>query len=151
MVKMSTLAVGVTVLTLAMASISVAQPLVANPYGPTEVCNRGSGHIGSGYRVIDSHSISGATIYLLWNGAYNCVATIKTVRIGSKSKTSAGLAVEGEYGPGYYYLDDVGSYRYYAGPFSKWAPGYCIQWGGGATDANGRYREWRSPTGVHCG
>ncbi|SDH96702.1 Peptidase family M23 [Actinokineospora alba] len=107
-----------------------------NPYTPQEVC-------GSGYSVIDSAALgtSGRT-YLLYNSGngYNCVATIKSVNIGTASAVSAFLEVAGGTR-----TTDSGSYKYYAGPVKRSAPGKCVKWGGSVGSAS-----YASPF-EHCG
>lgn len=107
-----------------------------NPYTPQEVC-------GSGFSVIDSAALgtSGRT-YLLYNSGtgYNCVATIKSVNIGTASPVSAFLEVAGGTR-----TTDSGSYKYYAGPVKRSAPGRCVKWGGSVGSA-----AYTSPF-EHCG
>lgn len=92
-----------------------------NPYTPQEVC-------GSGYSVIDSAALgSSGTTYLLYNSGNgnNCVATLKSVSVGTPSAVSAFLEVQGGAR-----TTDSGSFEYYAGPVSKSAAGKCVKWGG---------------------
>lgn len=107
-----------------------------NPYTPQEVC-------GSGFSVIDSAALgtSGRT-YLLYNSGtgYNCVATIKSVNIGTASPVSAFQEVAGGTR-----TTDSGSYKYYAGPVKRSAPGKCVKWGGSVGSA-----AYTSPF-EHCG
>jgi hypothetical protein len=106
-------ALGLT-LTLATTPAEAA----TNPYTPQGVC-------GSGYYVQRSHALSGATVYQLYNGSYNCAVTIKTSSIGSPTRTTAGLQVSG--------LDwayDTGDYRYYAGPVKQYGKGKCVRYFG---------------------
>lgn len=90
-----------------------------NPYTPAEVC-------GSGYSVIDSHSLSGGTVYLLWSNSAgkNCVTTMRAYASGT-IQMRATLQVEG--GP---FASDSGSYTYYAGPVALSAVATCVEWGG---------------------
>ncbi len=91
----------------------------ANPYTPTQVC-------GTGYAVVDSHPLTGATIYLLYNAANgnNCVVTLATADTGSVPM-NATLAVQGG-GSG----SDAHNYDWYAGPVVENAPSACVKWGG---------------------
>lgn len=91
----------------------------ANPYGPSAVC-------GSGYNVIDTHDLGGATVYLLYSGATgrNCVVTLATKPSGAVPM-DATLSVQGGTS-----ASNPGSYTYYAGPVSGYATGSCVQWGG---------------------
>lgn len=90
-----------------------------NIYTPTQVC-------GSGYRVVDSHAITGATIYLLYNGSTgdNCVTTL-TTKVFGKVPMSATLSVQGGSK-----VTDSNKYTYYAGPVTEHAPTSCVKWGG---------------------
>jgi hypothetical protein len=90
-----------------------------NPYTATEVC-------GSGYSVVDSHSLSGGTIYLLWSASAgkNCVATMRS-QVAGKVAMLATLKVEGGSTS-----SDSGSYTYYAGPVALKAAATCVEWGG---------------------
>jgi hypothetical protein len=90
-----------------------------NPYTATEVC-------GSGYSVVDSHSLSGGTVYLLWSNSAgkNCVATMRS-RAAGKIAMLATLKVEGGSTS-----SDSGSYTYYAGPVALKAAATCVEWGG---------------------
>jgi murein DD-endopeptidase MepM/ murein hydrolase activator NlpD len=106
-----------------------------NPYSPTEVC-------GAGYSVIDSHALTGGTVYLLYDAdsARNCTATIKSISVGSPSPVSARLQVEGAA-----MVTDSGSYSYYAGPVSRSAGSLCVKWGGSVGSS-----AYTSPF-EHCG
>jgi hypothetical protein len=129
-------------LTALIATAAVAGGLAAaspasaatNPYTPTGVC-------GSGYVVRDSHPMTASTIYLLYNGASNCVVTIKTSSIGTATRTGAYLQVSGATP-----IDDTDSYSYYAGPVKASAAGKCVIWGGGTSAGGFWYSNWS-----HCG
>ncbi|MGX7826819.1 M23 family metallopeptidase [Actinokineospora sp. 24-640] len=96
-----------------------------NPYTPEEVC-------GSGYSVIDSAALgTSGRVYLLYNSGTNCVATIKSVSVGTPSAVSAFLEVQGGTRS-----TDSGSFAYYAGPVTKSAPGDCVKWGGSVGSAS---------------
>ena len=107
----------------------------SNPHSISEVC-------GSGYKVIDSKTIKGAKVYLTYNSrnGKNCVATIKTSKIGSKSSVSAFLEVRGGSR-----ATDRGNFSYYAGPVRKYAANKCVKWGGSAGNSS-----YTSPF-EHCG
>lgn len=106
-----------------------------NPYTPQEVC-------GSGYSTINSHSLSGGRVYLLYNSGngYNCTVTLKTSNLGSPSEMSAFLEPQGGSRS-----TDRGSFSYYAGPVKKHAPGTCVKWGGSVGSSS-----YTSPF-EHCG
>jgi hypothetical protein len=118
------------------AGMAISAPAQAetNPYTPVEVC-------GSSYHVIDYQGINGGIVYLLWNGSYNCVATIKTYRVGTATWTGANLQVEGD---ATIYTEN-GYFKYYAGPVKRPAAGKCVRWGG-FTFLAGYRSGWE-----HCG
>jgi len=111
-----------------------APPPGGNPYAPDGLC-------GSSFGVVDSHRITGATIYLLFdNGSgNNCVVTLADSDTGAVSM-NATLAVEGGSSG-----SDPGSYHWYAGPVTEHAPNSCVQWGGSYAGSS-----WTSGWG-HCG
>lgn len=110
-------------------------PPNANPYTVAKIC-------GSSYRVIDRHQLDGAVVYLAWSNTYgkNCVTTIKTKNIGTKTKLTAALYVQGKTGK-----NEGGSFRYYAGPVKLAASRTCVKYGGSSGDST-----WASSWG-HCG
>ena len=109
-------------------------PVGNNIYTPTQVC-------GSGYGVIDSHGLTGATIYLLYNNSTgdNCVATLASSASGAVSM-NATLAVQGGSS-----ASNPGTFTYYAGPVTEYAPNSCVQWGGSYKSSS-----WTS-SWSHCG
>jgi serine/threonine-protein kinase len=119
----------------ATGSSSSAASGTPNKYTAAEAC-------GSGFSVIDSHPITGATIYLLYNSStkYNCVATLATTVYG-KVPMSATLAVEGGASG-----SDSGNYTYYAGPVKESAPSECVKWGGSYNGGASWTSAWS-----HCG
>jgi serine/threonine protein kinase len=106
-----------------------------NPYTAAQVC-------GSGYKVIDSHSLGSATIYLLYSSGSgkNCVVTMSKYVITQKIKMSAVLQVQGGSTS-----SDSGNYTTYAGPLRLPAAGKCVIWGGGYSTS-----DWKSGWS-HCG
>lgn len=96
-----------------------AAPVGNNIYTPQQVC-------GAGYGVIDSHALTGATVYLLYSDTTgdNCVTTLVTTASGTASM-NATLAVEGGASG-----SNSGSFTYYAGPVYENAPNQCVKWGG---------------------
>jgi hypothetical protein len=109
-------------------------PSTSNPYGAGEVC-------GSGYGVVDHHSLTGATVYLLYNDSNgnNCVVTLANDVAGAVAMKST-LAVQGGAS-----TSDSGTYTYYAGPIYENAPNSCVKWGGTYKTST-----WTSDYG-HCG
>ena len=70
---------------------------------------------GSGYGVIDSHSLGAATIYLLYSNATgnNCVVTLVARPAGAVAM-NATLSVQGGGS-----ASNPGNFSYYAGPVSE--------------------------------
>ncbi|HEX5540941.1 MAG TPA: hypothetical protein VFX60_05165 [Micromonospora sp.] len=97
---------------------------------------------GSGYHVINSHSLPGATTYVLYknDGGYNCVVTIKTANVGTATRTGAWLETQDGRT-----AKDEGDFKYYAGPVRLPAPKTCIKWGGRSGGTS-----WTS-NWAHCG
>lgn len=106
--------------TLAMG-IAFAAPASAatNPYTPAGIC-------GSGYYQLAKQPLSGAMVYLMYDGATDCVVTLKTANIGVKTDTESILEVNSNPEQ---VADDEGYYGYYAASSVR-APGVCIKWGG---------------------
>ncbi|GAA3018105.1 hypothetical protein GCM10020229_31750 [Kitasatospora albolonga] len=103
-------------------------------YSPTEIC-------GSGFNVIDQHSLGAATVYLLYKSATgdNCVTTVVTKPAGPVPM-NATLAVKGGASG-----SNPGNFASYAGPVVKRAPDTCVQWGGSYQGTS-----WTSGW-THCG
>jgi hypothetical protein len=125
--------------TLAILSFAAAMTLVGSAVAPAQaqtgllgtgssaqaVASTPEGLCGSGYYRQESHSLSGAVAYLLYNGTYNCAVTIKTSSIGTPTRTTAGLQVTGSD-----WSYDIGDYRYYAGPVKLYGRGKCVRYFG---------------------
>ncbi|MFC0434261.1 serine/threonine protein kinase [Kutzneria buriramensis] len=127
-------AAGVAAALGSMVALASPANAATNPYTAKDAC-------GSGYHELDHHSISGAVIYLMYDGSNNCVATIKTANIGRKTHTQAILEVKTN--PQGFYTDDD-NYAYYAA-IAEPGAGHCIKWGGMTDDI------WESPVWDHCG
>ena len=80
---------------------------------------------GTTYHVIDQHDLGKATMYLMYNGAQNCVVTWKD---SPDSKYVEAYITRYESGD-IAHVDD-GYYSTYAGPVRTTAPGQCIVWAG---------------------
>jgi serine/threonine protein kinase len=89
------------------------------PWSLTQIC-------GSGMRVVDSHALGRATVYLMYDDAtgVNCVTTTVPSSTGPQHM-SASLTRKGG-SPN----QDSGSYSFYAGPVKASARGVCVTWGG---------------------
>ncbi|GAA4609647.1 spore-associated protein A [Actinoallomurus liliacearum] len=127
-----TLVAGAAVAGGIAGGVALASP--ASAATPAGVC-------GSGYSQIDKHTMSGSTIYLLFNGSSNCVVTFKTTSVGKATRTGAYLQVSGKTP-----VEDTDDYTTYAGPVRQSAAGKCIVWGGGTSAGGFWYSGWS-----HCG
>ncbi|GID94045.1 CHAP domain-containing protein [Amorphoplanes digitatis] len=105
-----------------------------NPHSATALC-------GDGYGVIDTHQLAGATVYLTYNNdlGKNCVVTLADADGGAVAM-NATLAVQGGAS-----ADDPGTFTWYAGPASAYAPNACVKWGGTYKSST-----WTSGW-THCG
>jgi hypothetical protein len=105
-----------------------------NPHTPQRLC-------GSGYKVIGTHGLGEAKVYLLYNGhaGANCVVTM-IPRSTGKVLLGTSLVVKGGRR-----ATRSGAYRFYAGPIRLPARGKCVMWGGTWKTA-----KWRSGWS-HCG
>lgn len=113
------------VLARAGAAVVVAGSALALSPSPAQAAYTPEGVCGSGYYVQRSAPLPGARVYQLYNGSSNCVVTIKTSSVGTATRTSAALQVEGRD-----WSTDVGDYRYYAGPVKASAAGLCVRYFG---------------------
>src|SRR6185312_4644529 len=104
---------------VAAVTAGVASPASAatNPYTPQAACADSFGgswsEVSDGHRTItDQLGTKYGDVYLMYNAGsgYNCVATIKTSWVGTKSDTAANIWVQGQ---DEVYVDD-GDYAYYA-------------------------------------
>lgn len=126
---------GIATALASMIALAAPASAATNPYTAKDAC-------GSSYHELDHQEITGAVVYLMYNGTNNCVATIKTANIGKKTETEAILEVKTN-PQGFYYDDD--NYAYYAA-ISMPAAGHCIKWGGMEIDSI-----WESSIWDHCG
>jgi hypothetical protein len=85
------------------------------------------GVCGSGYGVIDSFAVNGGTVFLTYNGTYNCVVTVRDTP-GAAEYMTAGVKLSGTDWSAS--TTDEGDYTTYAGPRYVYAPGHRIDWGG---------------------
>lgn len=121
-------AIGIT------AGVAVFHPATASAavYG---------GQCGKGYDVIDSRELEGGTVYLTYNGAKNCVVTVRD-RPGKPVRMGAGLRTSKDHSN---VIVDDADYTEFAGPVRVAAKGECIDWGGLIGDD-----QWQTFR-VHCG
>ena len=90
-----------------------------------------NGACGTGYRVVNSAPVGSVGMaYLTWNGTtgMNCVVEIRNVS-GAPIHMSLGIASDDIRNN-----NDVGDFRFYAGPLYEGARHRCINWWG---DING--------------
>ncbi|MEU6097664.1 spore-associated protein A [Streptomyces sp. NPDC047079] len=122
----------VRVVAAAIAALAVpAGLLVTAPTASAAATAAYNGLCGSGYVVVNSAAIANVgTVYLTYNSktGKNCVVT-KRNTVGSPTYMFAYLNVVGR--PETEAAVDEGQYRSYAGPVYKYAPGVCVEWGGG--------------------
>lgn len=134
-----TIAVTLAIFASAFAGAIAADSPANAASSPIEACGGGS------YHVIDHHDLGTyATIYLLYNGSYNCVVTWKKSPYAGNSVTVLASLVRAPGGSGNTFTDE-GPYHYYAGPVKAKAPGVCIWWSG-AYGNDGWGSGWS-----HCG
>jgi len=86
-----------------------------------------NGACGSGYTVIDSRPLSGATVFLTYNGSTgdNCVLTVRDSS-GTAQLMNACIKLS----TSSTWNCDQGDYTTYAGPRYVHAPGQCVDWFG---------------------
>ncbi len=91
-----------------------------------------NGVCGSGYNVIDSHALTGGTVYLTYSSSTgkNCVVTVRTTP-GARLPMAARVSKAGQ--P---WISDSGQFTTYAGPVYVYAPNACIDWGGTINGSN---------------
>jgi len=113
----------------------------AQPIPPPSTSAAYNGVCGAGYSVIDSHGVSGGTVYLTFNASNgrNCVVTIRNTP-GARVHMCAEVSLAGDI-----WNIDCGDYTTYAGPVYVTAPHQCIDWGGSIGDST--FTEF----GTHCG
>ncbi|MFC4149972.1 hypothetical protein ACFO0M_27280 [Micromonospora mangrovi] len=123
----------VSIIAVVVGTVAFASPARAatNPFTAAQACNNDFGgswaYASDGHRTI---STPGGTkvgdVYLMYNSAtgYNCVATLKTVSVGSATGVSAGIRV---YGGSWVYQS--GSYKYYAA-IQRSAVDKCVMYSG---------------------
>ncbi|WP_214414548.1 hypothetical protein [Sphaerisporangium fuscum] len=132
----------------------VANPAhaIAASYSPEGVCGSGFSvvkHDGKRAVKTPSGTVFGY-IYLLYNArtGQNCVTTIKTQYVGTKTITSAQLEVQGGGKK-----SDIRSYKYYAGPVKLYGKGKCVKYYGTVADtrAQGEIAQGGRSSWGNCG
>jgi hypothetical protein len=135
MVPLRKRAVSIVATMAAVAGISAVAAPAASASG-------GYGSCGSGYHLIDTYPLrlfegantGGAKILLYYNSSngYNCAITQTTGASFGRSHQDIGVELASSQNEGYwlsdnkYHQDDIGSYRYYAGPVFVYGRGRCI-------------------------
>ncbi|MFI6926319.1 hypothetical protein ACIBIZ_40730 [Nonomuraea spiralis] len=104
---------------------------------PQGICGSGFGLVSGGTQPVKTSSGRRyGTVYLLYNRGtgQNCVVTIKSSFVGTKTQMSATLTVmakprqDGKQDP--IVRTDSGRFSIYAGPVKYWAKGACVKfWG----------------------
>lgn len=122
-----------TTLAATAAAVTLASPAQAasNPFTAAQACNNDFGgswaHVSDGHRSIRaSDGTLVGDVYLMYNSAtaYNCVVTLKRVKVGSMTGVAAGIRVEGGS-----WVDDSGNYKYYAA-IQRSARDKCVMYRG---------------------
>lgn len=131
---------------LSAAAISApAASAAANPYSPERACANDFGgtwsRAGDGHRDVMYGSAKWGDVWLMYNSAHaNCVATIKSVDVGTKTYVNAGILVQGGF-----WQDDHGDFQYYAA-VKVTANNQCVQYDGyvgrGAAIGSGYRYSW---------
>ncbi|MEV6872600.1 hypothetical protein [Amycolatopsis sp. NPDC051128] len=118
-----------TVLSAVAVSVPAASAAV-NPYTPEEACANDFGGTWSkardGHRDVKSGSTKWGDVWLMYNSSHaNCVATIKSVDVGTPTYTRAWLLIEGNT----VWNLNAGSFKYYAAVKAT-ANNHCVQYAG---------------------
>ncbi|MEO3823058.1 hypothetical protein [Actinomadura sp. B10D3] len=113
-------------------SVAISNPAMAAS-SPIAACGGGS------YRVISSTDLGAATVYLMWNGTYNCAVTWKD----QPNSKFVAVDIQNDAGAS---DEDSGNYSTYAGPVKVYGKGRCIMYQGAYGNASGGSVEWG-----HCG
>jgi hypothetical protein len=124
----------------ALATLGLAGGMLAMSTATASAASY-NGVCGSSYAVIDSHGITGGTIFLTYSSSTgkNCVVTVRNTP-GSAQPMTAEVSLAGQ--P---WNIDSGNYTTYAGPVYVSARNQCIDWGGSIGSAS-----WDAYS-VHCG
>ncbi|MFG2038113.1 hypothetical protein [Dactylosporangium sp. NPDC048998] len=116
---------------VAVAVTGAPAHAAGNPYTAASACSNEFGgswsSVTDGHRgVINAQGRSVGDVYLMYNNAtgYNCVVTLKSSWVGTKTYTEANLWVS----DGGMYTDE-GLYSYYAATKGP-AKGKCVSYGG---------------------
>lgn len=123
---------------LAVAAVTAVQTPAYAAYTPQSVC-------GSSFSTLKSYDVKTAggvvygKVYLTYSSATgeNCVTTIKSRWLGSKTQVSAHLVVQNVSGK-----TDAGYFEYYAGPVKLKAADKCVVFDGGMLSADGTTHAW---------
>ncbi|WIX87186.1 hypothetical protein [Amycolatopsis sp. DG1A-15b] len=138
-------ALGAAAISAPPASAVVA----ANPYSAAEACATDFGGSWSpasdGHREVRSGTAKWGDVYLMYNSAHaNCVATIKSVDVGTKTYVDAGILVQGGT-----WHEDSGQFAYYAAVKVS-ANNQCVQYDGFVAHGSGLATGGRHTWG-NCG
>ncbi|MEV4489894.1 hypothetical protein AB0K04_07255 [Micromonospora coxensis] len=125
------LAVSIIAATVAATTLASPAQAATNPFTAAQACNNDFGgswaYASDGHRSIyASDGTKVGDVYLMYNSAtaYNCVATVKRVAVGSTTGVSAGIRVEGSS-----WVYDSGSFKYYAA-IQRSAQDRCVMYSG---------------------
>jgi hypothetical protein len=124
-------AVLIGLLAAALLGTAGTSSAAANPYTPQEACRNETGRggwsvVSDGHRqVVTPTGAKWGDVYLLYSGGYNCVATIKSSFVGTRTWTEAWIRLEG----GNWIDLDSDPYSYYAAG-ERNAAGVCVAYFG---------------------
>ncbi|MGW2153132.1 hypothetical protein [Nonomuraea sp. NPDC001699] len=125
---------------------------------PQSICGSGFGLISDGTKPVKTQSGQRyGTVYLLYNRGTgeNCVVTIKSSFIGSKTQMSARLTVmpkarkDEKQDP--IVRMDAGKFGQYAGPVKYWAKSACVKFWGTIQGTNGHIAGGGRTSWGNCG
>ncbi|MFF1612709.1 hypothetical protein ACFVYA_33475 [Amycolatopsis sp. NPDC058278] len=123
----------------ALSAAAITGPVASaatNPYTAAEACSHDFGGSWSpakdGERDVMYGTAKWGEVHLMYNSAHaNCVATIKSVDVGTKTYVDAGILVKGGT-----WQDDDGQFAYYAAVKVS-ANNQCVQYDGFVAHGSG--------------
>ncbi|MEV6158566.1 hypothetical protein AB0L53_50400 [Nonomuraea sp. NPDC052129] len=122
---------------LCLSGVIASPANAAAAASPESICGAGYGRITGGTQPVKTSSGRRyGTVYLLYNrgNGYNCVVTIKSSFVGTRTPVSAELTImakpvkDTKQDP--IVRSNRGNFKSYAGPVRYWAQGRCVKfWG----------------------
>ncbi|MBT2232151.1 hypothetical protein [Nonomuraea sp. NEAU-A123] len=131
---------------LATATAGLAAPAdAAGGYTPEQVCGSGFNTVALGRMpVTDQTNTLRGHAYLLYSPytGEHCVVTIKSDFVGTPTMTTATLLVQSVAFTGPRKEEDLGNFKYYAGPVKVNARGRCVSFKGMISSPGSGFRAW---------